>query len=283
MIDPSWKKYFYFSTKELKGLLVLGFILLGSVLVSKLFSIKQIQSGSRQGISKPKLFSFDPNKIDSQSAILLGIPEKQVRSLMHYREKGGRFKNKDDFARLYGLTEEKYQLLRPYIVMADAHSQLYYTSKQGNRYHQYYKYNNSYDGKEDKGKMNINSINEKEWESLTPLKMELIKKIIAYKNYLGVYKSIYQLNNVYGMNDSTFQLLRTNIYVENKQHELPNANALNFNDWKNLNLFTDRQIWTILKMKRANQGKISWSELVESFDLSEIEAKTLKTKIQLSD
>jgi len=85
------------------------------------------------------------------------------------------------------------------------------------------------------------------------------------------------------MNDSTFQLLRAHIYVDNKHHELPNANALNFNDWKNLNLFTDRQIWTILKMKRANQGKISWSELVESFDLSEMEAKALKTKIQLSD
>jgi len=283
MIDPNWKKYFYFSNKELKGLIVLGFILLGSVLVSKLFTSKQQQNGLSQGISKPTLFTFDPNKIDSQSAILLGIPEKQVRSLLHYREKGGRFKNKDDFARLYGLTAEKYQLLRPFIVIAEVHPKQYYSSKQVDRNNQYYKYNDSYDGKEVKGKMNINSINEKEWEAITPLSIGLIKRIIAYKNYLGVYKSINQLNKVYGMNDSTFQLLRTHIYVDNKQYELPNANALNFNDWKNLNLFTERQIWTILKMKRANQGKISWSELVESFDLSEIEAKTLKSKIQLSD
>jgi DNA uptake protein ComE-like DNA-binding protein len=283
MIDPNWKKYFYFSNKELKGLIVLGFILLGSVLISKLFSSQQQQNGLSQGISKPTLFTFDPNKIDSQSAILLGIPEKQVRSLLHYREKGGRFKNKDDFARLYGLTAEKYQLLRPFIVIDDVHPKQYYSLKQVDRNNQYYKYNDIYDGKEVKGKMNINSINEKEWEAITPLSIGLIKRIIAYKNYLGVYKSINQLNKVYGMNDSTFQLLRTHIYVDNKQYELPNANALNFNDWKNLNLFTERQIWTILKMKRANQGKISWSELVESFDLSEIEAKTLKSKIQLSD
>jgi len=284
MIDPNWKKYFYFSNKELKGLIVLGFILLGSVLVSKLFTSKQQQNGLSQGISKPTLFTFDPNKVDSQSAILLGIPEKQVRSLMHYREKGGRFKNKDDFARLYGLTAEKYQLLRPFIVITEVHPKQYYSSsKQVDRNNQYYKYNDIYDGKEVKGKMNINSINEKEWEAITPLSIGLIKRIIAYKNYLGVYKSINQLNKVYGMNDSTFQLLRTHIYVDNKQYELPNANALNFNDWKNLNLFTERQIWTILKMKSANQGKISWSELVESFDLSEIEAKTLKSKIQLSD
>jgi DNA uptake protein ComE-like DNA-binding protein len=283
MIDPAWKKYFYFSNKELKGIVVLGFILLGSVLVSQLLSTKPRVSALEKLNSQFKLFNFDPNLIDSQSAILLGIPARQVMSLLHYRAKGGRFKNKDDFARLYGLTEEKYQLLRPYIVMAEAHPKQYYTSKQGNRNNQYYKYNDSYNGKEVKGKMNINSINEKEWEAITPLNIGLIKRIIAYKNYLGVYKSIYQLNKVYGMNDSTFQLLRAHIYVDNKHNELPNANALNFNDWKNLNLFTDRQIWTILKMKKANQGKISWSELVESFDLSEMEAKALKSKIQLSD
>lgn len=283
MIDPAWKKYFYFSNKELKGIVVLGFVLLGSVLVSQLLSIKPGVSDLEKVNGQYKLFNFDPNNIDSQSAILLGIPVRQVMSLLHYRAKGGRFKNKDDFARLYGLTDEKYQLLRPYIIMAEVHLKQYDTSKRGKWNYQYYKYKNSYDGKEVKGKMNINSINEKEWASLTYLNMGLIKRIIAYKNYIGVYKSIYQLNKVYGMNDSTFQLLREHIYVDNKQHELPNANALNFNDWKNLNLFTDRQIWDILKMKRANQGKISWSELVESFDLSEIEAKALRTKIQLSD
>jgi DNA uptake protein ComE-like DNA-binding protein len=283
MIDPAWKKYFYFSNKELKGIVVLGFVLLGSVLVSQLLSIKPGVSDLEKLNGQYKLFNFDPNIIDSQSAILLGIPARQVMSLLHYRAKGGRFKNKDDFARLYGLTDEKYQLLRPYIVMAEAHPKQYDISKQGNRHNQYYKYNNSYDSKEVQGKININTINEKEWESITILNIGLIKRIIAYKNYLGVYKSIYQLNKVYGMNDSTFQLLRAHIYVDNKQHELPNANALNFNDWKNLNLFTDRQIWTILRMKKVNQGKISWSELVESFDLSEIEAKALKTKIQLSD
>lgn len=283
MIDPAWKKYFYFSNKELKGIVVLGFILLGSVLVSQLLSKKPSVSVLGKANSQYQLFNFDPNKVDSQSAILLGIPERQVRSLLHYREKGGRFKNKDDFARLYGLTAEKYQLLRPYILMTEEHPKQYYASKQGSRNNPYYKYNNGFDGKEVKGKMNINSINEKEWENLTPLNRGLIKRVIAYKNYLGVYKSIYQLNKVYGMDDSTFQLLRAFVYVDNKQHELPNANALNFKDWKNLNLFTDQQIWAILKMKKANQGKISWSELIVSFDLSEKEAKVLKTKIQLSD
>ncbi len=284
MIDPYWKKYFYFSTKELKGIIVLGFILLGSVLVSQLFPSKHQQSELRQGIKKPVLFTFDPNIIDSQGAILLGIPEKQVRSLMHYREKGGRFKNKDDFARLYGLTAEIYQTLRPYIVMNELGRNKYFNTYYKNRnYRDKYKSNQLYDDKTDKGKMNLNSINEQEWTNHTALPLSLIKRIIAYKKYLGVYTNIHQLNKVYGMSDTTYQMLKEYLYVQNKQNELVNANALNFNDWKKLNLFTDSQIWTILRMKKGNNGQISWSELVVSFDLTEMEAKTLKSKIQLSD
>jgi DNA uptake protein ComE-like DNA-binding protein len=259
---------------------VLGFILLGSVLVSQLFPSKNQFSPTNQAIIQHKLFTFDPNKIDSQGAILLGIPEKQVRSLMHYREKGGRFKNKDDFARLYGLTDETFQLLRPYIVMIEVHPKEYNDTYYERRK---YKPNHIYDDKVDKGKMNLNSINEQEWASVTALPLSLIKRIIAYKKYLGVYTNIHQLNKVYGMSDTTYQMLKGYLYVQNKQNELVNANALNFNDWKKLNLFSDRQIWEILRMKKGNNGQISWSELVVSFDLTEMEAKMLKSKIQLSD
>jgi len=283
MIDPYWKKYFYFSTKELKGVLVLGFILIGSVLVSQLFPSKPQKSELSKIPNKPKLFAFDPNKIDSQGAILLGIPEKQVRSLMHYREKGGRFKNKDDFARLYGLTAEKYQILRPYIVMNEVGPNKYYdTYYKSRNYSHKYNLNHIYD-KADKGKMNLNSINEQEWANHTPLSLSLIKRIIAYKKYLGVYTNIHQLNKVYGMSDTAYYMLKEYLYVQNKQNELVNANALNFNDWKELNLFTDRQIWTILRMKKGNNGKISLSELVVSCDLTEMEAKMLRSKIQFSD
>ncbi len=284
MIDPNWKKYFYFSTKELKGLLVLGFILLGSVLVSQLFPSKNQFSTNNQSKIKTKLFKFDPNKIDSQEAILLGIPEKQVRSLMHYREKGGRFKNKDDFARLYGLTNETFQLLRPYIVMIEDRSNLYNNYYDGHKQYRYkYKPNQKFDKAVEKGKMNLNSINEQEWMSITALPLSLIKRIIAYKKYLGVYTSIHQLNKVYGMSDTSYQMLKGYLYVQNEQHELVNANALSFNDWKKLNLFSDRQIWEILRMRRGNNGQISWSELVVSFDLTETEAKMLKSKVHLSD
>lgn len=71
-----------------------------------------------------QLFCFDPNTADSLSLLKLGIKEWQIRNLMKYRRKGGRWKTADDFSRLYGLSEKDFQRLKPYItiqpVKADA-------------------------------------------------------------------------------------------------------------------------------------------------------------------
>ena len=60
-------------------------------------------------------FPFDPNTADSTQLLRLGLQPWQVRSLYLYRAKGGVFRRKQDFARLYGLTVKDYRRLEPYI------------------------------------------------------------------------------------------------------------------------------------------------------------------------
>lgn len=60
---------------------------------------------------------FDPNTADSLTLRSVGLKPWQIRNLLHYREKGGRFRKPDDFRRLYGLTDSAYQALRPYIAI----------------------------------------------------------------------------------------------------------------------------------------------------------------------
>lgn len=52
----------------------------------------------------PTLFPFDPNTADSTALLRLGLSPWQVRAIYRYRAKGGIFRHKRDFARLYGLT-----------------------------------------------------------------------------------------------------------------------------------------------------------------------------------
>lgn len=67
-----------------------------------------------------QLFPFDPNHADSATLLRLGLSKWQVSNMMKYRQRGGRWRSPDDFRRLYGLSENDFQRLRPYIRIAKA-------------------------------------------------------------------------------------------------------------------------------------------------------------------
>ncbi len=60
-------------------------------------------------------FPFDPNTADSTQLRRLGLTNRQVSNIYKYRSRGGVFRRKEDFARLYGLTIKDYRRLEPYI------------------------------------------------------------------------------------------------------------------------------------------------------------------------
>lgn len=62
-----------------------------------------------------RLFVFDPNKADSITLISLGLHPWQVKNMLKYRRKGGRYHEPKDFQTLYGLTDSAFQKLKPYI------------------------------------------------------------------------------------------------------------------------------------------------------------------------
>ena len=64
---------------------------------------------------KPEVFPFDPNTADSSQLRRLGLQVWQIRNIYKYRSKGGIYRSKEDFARLYGLTIKDYRRLEPYI------------------------------------------------------------------------------------------------------------------------------------------------------------------------
>ena len=64
---------------------------------------------------EPETFPFDPNTADSTQLLRLGLQPWQVRNIYKYRARGGIYRKKEDFARLYGLTVKDYRRLEPYI------------------------------------------------------------------------------------------------------------------------------------------------------------------------
>ena len=64
---------------------------------------------------KVESFRFDPNTASLDELERLGFSPKQAESILRYREKGGRFRRKEDFAKSYVVADSVYQRLEPYI------------------------------------------------------------------------------------------------------------------------------------------------------------------------
>lgn len=95
------------------------------------------QSGEKQYTSyKPKkvesipviLASFNPNTADSITFRHLGLPAWMTKNILHYRAKGGKFRKTEDFKKIYGMTEDQYSVLSPYIHIHGRHSTSYTTT-----------------------------------------------------------------------------------------------------------------------------------------------------------
>lgn len=140
-----WKDFFYYTKSERRVILLLlaiALLLLGIWTVMEylrpvevpvtLSESEEIDSflanlEEQEKIRKshtPKneisavLQPFDPNTADSVLLRQLGLPVYIVRNILKYRAKGGVFRSPESFSRIYGLKEEVYQKLKPYITIA---------------------------------------------------------------------------------------------------------------------------------------------------------------------
>lgn len=140
-----WKDFFYYTKSERRVILLLlaiALLLLGIWAVMEylrpvevpvtLSESEEIDSflanlEEQEKIRKshtPKneisvvLQPFDPNTADSVLLRQLGLPVYIVRNILKYRAKGGVFRSPESFSHIYGLKEEVYQKLKPYITIA---------------------------------------------------------------------------------------------------------------------------------------------------------------------
>lgn len=141
-----WKDFFYYSRSERRVILcLLAFLVIGGIgltvwkyymrssgLVSSercveidsfLATVRKrdsvhatVDRQLRQQVVS--LFVFDPNTADSMELRSLGLPAFVVRNVLRYRDKGGIFRSPDAFSKIYGLNEEVYLRLKPYIRIA---------------------------------------------------------------------------------------------------------------------------------------------------------------------
>jgi DNA uptake protein ComE-like DNA-binding protein len=137
--------------------------------------------------------SFNPNKYPEEKWLEMGMPNRVVKTILNYEAKGGSFKKADDLQKIYGLKPEIYVQLKDYIVIPEAEltkkkkewSTVILTEKTKVIV-----------------RLDINRADSIEFLKVPGIGPFYAGQIVEYRNRLGGYLSIKQLNGLYKM-DST--------------------------------------------------------------------------------
>lgn len=157
------------------------------------FTRHEIQSGNKHTMLEAKhLFVFNPNTLDEDGWLRLGLSPKLVATIMNYRSKGGYFRHKEDIRKIWGLQKQDADMLIPYITINEQ-----------------YKQTHTFDKKTKPAlvSIDVNLATEAEWQKLPAIGKVLSARIVKYRTARKGFQKIDDVKKVYGISDSVFAII----------------------------------------------------------------------------
>lgn len=242
-----WKDFFYYSRSERRVILLLLVLLamggggmwvwmylrpLAQISPEDSVEIDSFLSGVkkreaayalRKGRRKTErqrivLSDFDPNTADSLQLRRLGLPAYVVSHILRYREKGGVFRSPDALAKIYGLKEEQFLQLRPYIQIDPSFQKTRRdTGRVGTAYPEAFSRVEKY---APGTVLSLNSADTSQLKRVPGIGSGLASMIVAYRNRLGGFTHVEQLQEIsyadtslnkwFVVKDPPFRMIRVN-------------------------------------------------------------------------
>jgi competence ComEA-like helix-hairpin-helix protein len=164
-----------------------------------------------QNSDTDSLFYFDPNTTSSENWEKLGLTKKQINTIENFRDKGGVFYKPEDFKKIYGINDNIYNKLAPYIkIKSKSISPTKIVKTQ---------------------LIDINTASYEELIRIKGIGDYLAKNIIWYRNKLGGYIKKEQLLEIKNFRETSFEQIKTNITVDASKIKKIN---INFSEIKDL-------------------------------------------------
>ena len=273
-----WKNYFVYTKRERQAVILLLVLIISLLAIPHLFepplvpmsghlkepivtvvaaddsaiSETSARTGIQRGLkNKPgKLSMFNPNTAGLNELMNLGISEKAANVIIHYREKGGKFRKAEDLSRIYSIRKDLYEQLRPYVrIPVESKEPTIYRRRDSMNYRaDYVKHVRS------PGSIEINKAVQADWESLPGIGAKLALRIITFREKLGGFIKPEQVKETYGITDSVFAVIRPMLQCDNPSIRQFDLNSITVDELKEHPYFRGKIAYAIIEY-REQHGK----------------------------
>ena len=303
------REYFTFTRSERNGILVLLVLIVILTVTPSLLDLflkkqkvdysqfeaeidKFIASSQNQEIDsnenninldtiKKEYFPFDPNNVTEIELYKLGLSQKLVKTWLNFRNKGGKFYDKDDVKKIYGLPDSVFKKIEPYITIVnlDNHNNIY-NNNWKEKFNSNWIENKSQqpyckDSKTTTA-IEINNADTAQFSTLPGIGYGYARLIIKYRERLGGFVKKEQLLEVYGFTNETYLKIVNLVYVDATNIRKINLNKAEYKDLYKHPYFSKDLINRILEYRKI-QGKINnIDEMVKNKMITQEEADKIK-------
>ncbi|MDR0668167.1 MAG: helix-hairpin-helix domain-containing protein [Prevotellaceae bacterium] len=148
---------------------------------------------------------FDPNTVDTQVFEQLGFSPKQAVTIVNYRSRGAVFRTPDDFKKVFVVSDEHFERLKPYIrIDTAALPKLLPRARFDSlRY-----------PKREPRIVEINTADTAELRWVNGIGAFTAQQIVSYRKRLGGFARIEQLREIRGMTDERFEQIALQITLD---------------------------------------------------------------------
>ncbi len=282
------KDYFTFSRSERNGLIVLVVII--SVLIAARIAIPHIKKNVtydfsefqdeiaefEKSVSENEKYSepneasetgsdlnfFDPNTATTEEFRNAGLETIVIKNILKYREKGGRFRVREDLKKIWGLDSAEYSRIEQFIIIKDEENNTTGLLAEGLSKSSY-----NDDRIKSKTQVPLNMSDSTALAGIYGIGPVLSARIIKYRKLLGGYVRKDQLLEVYGMTQENFENICDFVFVDSAAITHINLNTIGIdelarhpylNDYQARALISYREI----KGKFVNPDEIIWNDLL---------------------
>jgi competence protein ComEA len=209
------------------------------------------------------LFIFDPNSASYDTLTELGLSEKQARTILSYRNKGGSFRKPSDIKRIYGIDEQTAVKLIPFISIKRDMENVSYNHV------------DSTASQKIREKVDLNRADSAALEMLPQIGPVLSSRIIKYRKLLGGFVSSEQLKEVYGLSEATYNILAERVFADSSIIKFININNAGYKELSKHPYLNSYDIQAILKYRELKGSILNIGELIDNKILTVNKAKKI--------